>query len=76
MFLSIAEAECLSFQKNTVLPATNVGTGDNLGYILVTFPESFGRVVSVGDLEPGVPVSIPSRDATVMVECPWARYIS
>ena len=34
-----------------------------------------GRVVSVGDLVPGVPGSIPSRGATVMVECHWARHI-
>ena len=31
-------------------------------------------VVSVGDLEWGVPGSIPSLSAVVMVECSWARH--
>ena len=35
-----------------------------------------GRVVSVGDLKPDVPGSIPSRGTTVTVECPWATFSS
>ena len=35
-----------------------------------------GQVVSVWDLELGVPGSIRSHGATLMVECTWTRNIS